>query len=323
MPGDRTATRQCEHRAAQAGCRSTDGHAPTTCRYLTSTEAPASSSLALAASAASLLAFSRTGFGAPSTRSLASLRPRLVSSRTALMTWIFWAPAPVEDDVELVLLLDLGGGRAAAGRGGRATATGAAAVDAELLLERVEELLQLEHRECADRVEDLFLGGHVVCLVLLNGGAGVFELGLGGLGGVLVGLLEDGLGRAVDEVLGLLQAQAGQLAHGLDDLDLLGAGAGEDDVELVLLLLGRGGGAATGGGRRRRRRRGRRRSRRSAPRTRRAAPSARARSGRRSNRGSLPWLPCSVFLACDVASVGRVTGSGRVGGLLVDEGRRP
>ena len=60
-----------------------------------------------------------------------------------------------------------------------------------------------------------------------------------------------GFGRAVDEVLGLLQAEAGERAHLLDDLDLLVAGRLEDDVELVLLLgLGRGGAAAgrRGGG---------------------------------------------------------------------------
>src|ERR1700759_4773089 len=51
--------------------------------YLTVTEAPAPSRAALALSAASLLTFSRTVFGAPSTRSLASLRPRLVSDRTS------------------------------------------------------------------------------------------------------------------------------------------------------------------------------------------------------------------------------------------------
>src|SRR3954453_6431127 len=61
--------------------------------YLTVTPAPAPSSASLALSAVSLLAFSRTVFGAPSTRSLASLRPRLVSSRTTLMTWIFLSPA--------------------------------------------------------------------------------------------------------------------------------------------------------------------------------------------------------------------------------------
>src|ERR1700733_2611104 len=55
--------------------------------YLTVTEAPAPSRAAFAFSAASLLTFSRTVFGAPSTRSLASLSPRLVSVRTSLMTW--------------------------------------------------------------------------------------------------------------------------------------------------------------------------------------------------------------------------------------------
>ena len=54
--------------------------------YFTVTEAPAPSSTALALSAASLLTFSSTAFGAPSTRSLASFRPRLVSARTSLMT---------------------------------------------------------------------------------------------------------------------------------------------------------------------------------------------------------------------------------------------
>ena len=44
-------------------------------------------------SASALVTFSLTGFGAPSTRSLASFRPRPVSSRTTLMTWIFFSPA--------------------------------------------------------------------------------------------------------------------------------------------------------------------------------------------------------------------------------------
>src|SRR3954469_17415313 len=61
--------------------------------YLSSTLAPASSSFFLAASASALFRPSLTGFGAPSTRSLASLRPRPVISRTALMTDTFWAPA--------------------------------------------------------------------------------------------------------------------------------------------------------------------------------------------------------------------------------------
>src|SRR5688500_5506509 len=64
---------------------------------------------------------------------------------------------------------------------------------------------------------------------------------LGLLGGVLGDLLQERLGRTVDQVLGLLQAEAGEGAHLLDDLDLLVAGGLEDDVELVLLGRGLGG----------------------------------------------------------------------------------
>src|SRR5205814_3740053 len=44
-------------------------------------------------SASALVTFSLTAFGAPSTRSFASFRPSPVSSRTTLMTWIFFSPA--------------------------------------------------------------------------------------------------------------------------------------------------------------------------------------------------------------------------------------
>ena len=65
-----------------------------------------------------------------------------------------------------------------------------------------------------------------------------------GLLGVFLGdLLEHGLRRRVDQVLGLLQPEARERPDLLDDLDLLVAGRGEDDVELVL-LLGRSGLAA-------------------------------------------------------------------------------
>src|SRR4029453_15857219 len=63
--------------------------------YLSSTEAPASSSCALIESASSWLAPSLTVPGAPSTRSFASLRPRPVTARTTLITWIFLSPAAV------------------------------------------------------------------------------------------------------------------------------------------------------------------------------------------------------------------------------------
>src|SRR5579863_7877864 len=64
--------------------------------YLTSTVAPAASSEALALSASALETFSSTGLGAPSTRSFASFRPRLVSARTSLITWIFLSPPEVK-----------------------------------------------------------------------------------------------------------------------------------------------------------------------------------------------------------------------------------
>jgi hypothetical protein len=62
---------------------------PRSFSYLTSTVAPTSSSCALIESASSCGTPSLTGFGAPSTRSLASLRPRPVIARTTLITWIF------------------------------------------------------------------------------------------------------------------------------------------------------------------------------------------------------------------------------------------
>ena len=67
----------------------------------------------------------------------------------------------------------------------------------------------------------------------LDGGASLFQLSLSLLGVFLLSLLEDGLRSAVDEALGLSQAEVGDGADGLDDLDLLVADGGEDDVELV------------------------------------------------------------------------------------------
>ena len=100
-------------------------------------------------------------------------------------------------------------------------------------------------------------------LLDLDGAAGLFDLGLELLGLVLVDALLDGLGGLVDERLGLLEAQAGRRADDLDDLDLLVAGAGEDDVERRLLLgrLGRVAAAAAAGAARPRRRPSRRRRR--------------------------------------------------------------
>src|SRR6266704_297204 len=69
-----------------------------------------------------------------------------------------------------------------------------------------------------------------------DGGAGALEGRLPLVRALLVDLLEHRLGRAVHQVLGLLEAQAGQAAHLLDYLDLLVARGLEDDVELILLL---------------------------------------------------------------------------------------
>src|SRR5690606_363554 len=78
--------------------------------------------------------------------------------------------------------------------------------------------------------------------VLLEGDlrASSLELLLRLLGGFLADLLQNRLRRALHQLLGLLQAQAGQRPDLLDDLDLLVTSGLEDDVELVL-LLGRGG----------------------------------------------------------------------------------
>src|SRR5438093_6207002 len=74
----------------------------------------------------------------------------------------------------------------------------------------------------------------------LHASAGVFELLLDRLGlGLRHGFLHR-LRGAVDEVLRLLQAEPRDLAHHLDDLDLLVARAGQDDGEVLLLRRRRG-----------------------------------------------------------------------------------
>src|ERR1041384_663878 len=77
-------------------------------------------------------------------------------------------------------------------------------------------------------------------LLDLDRGAGFLELRLDRVGLVLRHALLDGVGRAVDEVFRLLEAQARDRPDDLDDLDLLVTGAREHDVERRLLLR-RGG----------------------------------------------------------------------------------
>src|ERR1041385_3536660 len=73
-------------------------------------------------------------------------------------------------------------------------------------------------------------------LLDLDAGAGFFQLRLDRVGLLLVHALLDRLRSRVDEVLGLLEAKAGDRADDLDHLDLLAAGVAEDHVEGALLL---------------------------------------------------------------------------------------
>src|SRR3984957_16009829 len=119
--------------------------------YLTVPVAPAPSSWALAFSAVSLLTRSRTGFGAPSTRSLASLRPRLVRVRTSLITWIFLSPAASRTTSNS----SFSSPGAAPGPVGRRPGPGdrGRGLDVERLLELLYELRELEQRHLLERVE--------------------------------------------------------------------------------------------------------------------------------------------------------------------------
>src|SRR5215213_10035861 len=91
------------------------------------------------------------------------------------------------------------------------------------------------------------------CLLDVDGGAGLAELRRRGLGLVLRHAFLHRLRGRLDQVLGLLQAEAGQLADRLDDVDLVRAEVGQHHAELGLLLDWRGGSSVTtttsGGGR--------------------------------------------------------------------------
>src|ERR1700693_6211730 len=92
-------------------------------RHFNSTFAPTFSSCALILPASSLFTPSLTFLGAPSTRSFASLRPRLVIARTSLMTSIFLSPIACRTTVNSVFSST----GAAAPAPGPATATAAGA----------------------------------------------------------------------------------------------------------------------------------------------------------------------------------------------------
>src|SRR5262245_25223117 len=111
---------------ARAG--SATGGSRSCAHYLSSTEAPTSSSCALIDSASSLAAPSLTLPGAPSTRSFASLRPRPVTARTTLITWIFLSSAPVRTTSKESFSSSAAAPSPPPAAGAAATATGAAAV---------------------------------------------------------------------------------------------------------------------------------------------------------------------------------------------------
>src|SRR3974390_1312286 len=94
--------------------------------YLSSTLAPTFSRVVLILLASSLATPSLIVFGTPSTRSLASLRPRPVSARTSLITSIFFSPVEARTTVNSVFSA-AGAGAPPAPAGPAATATAAAA----------------------------------------------------------------------------------------------------------------------------------------------------------------------------------------------------
>src|SRR5262249_61921120 len=82
-------------------------------------------------------------------------------------------------------------------------------------------------------------------------GPGLLQLSLDFLRLVLAHAFLDPLWRALDQILGLLEAQTGERAHLLDHLHLLLADGGEHGGELGLLFRWSGGGRAPRGSRHR------------------------------------------------------------------------
>src|ERR1035438_8403422 len=78
--------------------------------------------------------------------------------------------------------------------------------------------------------------GRRLLLFYLNSGSGIDELLFDGLGLVLGDAFLDRLGSGIHQVLGFLQAQAGDFAYHFDHVDLVGARGGQDHRELGLLL---------------------------------------------------------------------------------------
>ena len=135
--------------------------------YLTSTLAPTSSNFFLIAAASSFGTPSLIGLGALSTRSFASLRPRLVTSRTTLMTLILLAPISVSVTVNSVFS-STGAAAAAAAAHRHRHRHRRRGRHAELRLERLHELRELEHADSLDVFDHLLLRHFGHCSALLH-----------------------------------------------------------------------------------------------------------------------------------------------------------
>src|SRR5271166_5652711 len=121
---DKEIIRNNGRRASSPGWTGEDARPPLFNFYFTSTVAPASVNFFRIVSASSLETPSLIAFGAPSTKSLASFKPRLVTSRTALITLILLAPTSFSMTVNSVFS---SAGAAAAAPPPPAITTGAAA----------------------------------------------------------------------------------------------------------------------------------------------------------------------------------------------------
>ncbi len=101
---------------------------------------------------------------------------------------------------------------------------------------------------CAKRIEKK---KPTVTYLELDDGAGGLQLLDRLVGLVLLQILDQRLGRGLDELLGRLEVELGQLAHLLDDLDL-GRSVKLDQLDGEISLggggRGSGSGRATGGG---------------------------------------------------------------------------
>ena len=122
--------------------------------YLIVTLAPASSNFFLIVSASSFETASLIVDGAASTRSFASFRPRLVTSRTALMTLIFLSPTSRQKDGELGLHFDRSRGRGrtscrcrGGSRGGR---------HAEAVFQCLDQVGKVQHRHRLNLLHEIF-----------------------------------------------------------------------------------------------------------------------------------------------------------------------